>query len=174
MKNIFSILICTFIISGCSSVLVQNDENLQRFDLIATSSPNYDGAMQSYQITKKNVLTSLKKPQILIDLPKETPLFEAMDKGQNVKINAIIKPNGSCLVEYEGYIGPENYQFLLKAMIFAEQYKCKEKLVKLSSQGGKVIDGIKMGILIGTLNWDTMSWKSKYIDGCASSCTFAF
>jgi hypothetical protein len=171
MKILFFIFL---FLSGCSSVIVQNDENLQRFDLIATSSPNYDKAIQSYQATKKDVIRAIKKPQILFDLPKDETIFEPMDKGQNTKINAIIKPNGSCLVEFEGYIGPENFQFLLKAMTFTEQYKCKEKLVKLSSQGGRVIDGIKMGILIGTLKWDTMAWKSKYIDGCASSCTFAF
>jgi hypothetical protein len=174
LKRIYLLSILLFLLSSCSAVITENNENLKRFDLIATSSPNFDKAMRSYLQLKINVVSSVKKQPVLIDLPKDTPIFEAMDKGQNTKINAIIKPNGACLVEYEGHIGPENYQHLLKAMLFTEKYKCKEKLLKLSSTGGKVVDGIRMGILVGILKWDTMAWKTPYIEGCASSCTYPF
>lgn len=147
------------------------------------SSPNWRPAYDTVQRAALEARTRVAARNLRTQpVPAMTLRFsfkaEALDgSGRTSPAVAVasVGPDDNCSLYYRGAITAEHSKAFFDAALKLLTYRCKETLVKLTSPGGDVLTGIRMGLLIHEAGWAAVSWREDFNEiACRSSCAWAF
>jgi hypothetical protein len=173
--RIIIVLLCSLILCSCASTEYETTANLGdlRRTLESARPSDVHGAKiqiqrikeeakiiyQSQRISNTNIITSASGPT------SSTRIFHTKKDGT------------ACTVYVIGYFDHNAPAKFLETASQAVREGCKDVLVKMDSLGGQFISGIRIGLYIHHLGWDTMAWKptsDNHIHSCVSACAIAF
>jgi len=172
------------LLPSCASLEYQNPDTVARLDEMINQAPQ--ARKYAARVTIERILEgvqSLSKSSTSIQNLPHSPIrfgFSATDTldGKLVftNITAEINESGNCKVLYQGGFGASATAAFIKAVGVVKSYPCQETLVKLSSNGGNMMEGIRVGLIIRQNKWSTLAWKdnSRNTRACVSSCAIAF
>jgi len=172
----------SLLLAACVSLKYQEPQNVKRIDEQVNQASQVNKHVS--HVTIAMILKEIESPEIKVtrDLPKHPIRFgfsgiDQMDgKSVYTSIFADIGDKGTCKILYQGMFGPAATNAFKNAAEVIRSYPCRETLVKLSSSGGYMLDGIRVGLMIRQNQWSTLAWKynDKNDKACVSSCAFAF
>lgn len=171
-------------IAGCVSTNYREPENIRKLESQINQSPIATRNRAESDFNFVHSVATQRNRGTLPNLPlpnsREVTNFDAQDESEAgeteiSRASAVVKPDGACSIYFQGYLGKNSSEAFFKAGEVIKRYPCTGTLVKLRSNGGLIVSGIAIGILIRESGWDTVVWqKTNSITSCVSSCALAY
>jgi hypothetical protein len=182
MLRLPTALLATAALAACAHHAAEPQHSADLRKTIESSTnwkPAYDtiqrAALEARGRVASRNLHTLPVPAMTLRFSFKAEAIDASGKTSPAIAVASVGPGDHCSLYYRGAISNEHSKAFFDAAAKLLTYRCKETLVKLTSGGGDVLTGIRMGLLIHEAGWATVSWREDFNEiACRSSCAWAF